>query len=666
MTADLLLLLIVFGPCLGTLGIALTGRVAWLRDGVSILTTWLLLAGVMTLVVQFSGQANITLIEMLPGLSIAFRVEPLGLLFACIASGLWVINTLFGIGYMRANNESNQTVFFACFPLALTGAMGMAFAENLLTLFLFYELLTFSTYPLVTHKRTAAALKAGRTYMGILVAGSVCFLMVAIIWTYSVVGHVDFRLGGILTESLQGQTVSLLSPWLTTALLALFVFGTAKAALMPMHRWLPAAMVAPTPVSALLHAVAVVKGGVFTLVKVVVYIFGVDSLAGLGAGDWLPLAAGFTIITASIVALNADNLKRRLAYSTVSQLAYIVIAVAVLAPISPVAAGLHMLAHAVSKITLFFAAGNIYTAAHKTEISQLDGIGRQMPVTMLAFFIGAASLIGLPFTIGLVSKEYIIESAIMSDWWLVLGVLILSSLLNAAYFLPIVYRAFFCKPRRLYEHGEAPPFMLLAIIATSGLVVALSFIYQPVKALLMPLVVSDAAATHAINQSLLLWVTGWEVFAVVGMAVIWWLGRLAGGRWGMTYILVQLALANVALVATLGNSEWHWLTDQQVQEYLLILWSGMLVQSLLMAVVFIMLARRTSVLKPLPGTQVVATLVQWNATVRLQLTTAMHWFGSRLRVLHSPKGYLGHTVASSGLVLGVLLVLLIYLAMYLL
>jgi multicomponent Na+:H+ antiporter subunit D len=259
-------------------------------------------------------------------------------------------------------------------------------------------------------------------------------------------------------------------------LLALFLFGTAKAALMPFHRWLPAAMVAPTPVSALLHAVAVVKAGVFTVVKVVVYVFGLDTLAG--ATDWLIGIAGFTIVAASVVALNADNLKRRLAYSTVSQLSYVVLAAALLAPLSLIGAALHIAAHALGKITLFFAAGAIYTAAHKTQVSQLDGIGQRMPWTMTAFAIGALSMIGLPPAVGFVSKWYIVSGAVAEAQWFALTVILLSTLLNAGDFLPIIYRAFL-RPLSVeaaaHPHGEAPLPMVAALTITAAGTLALFF-----------------------------------------------------------------------------------------------------------------------------------------------------------------------------------------------
>jgi multicomponent Na+:H+ antiporter subunit D len=259
-------------------------------------------------------------------------------------------------------------------------------------------------------------------------------------------------------------------------LLALYMFGIGKAALMPFHRWLPAAMVAPTPVSALLHAVAVVKAGVFTVVKVIVYVFGVETLAGIRAADWLPAVAGFTIVAASIVALRSDNLKRRLAYSTVSQLSYVVLAAALLTPLSVAGAVFHIAAHAVGKITLFFAAGAIYTAAHKTEVSQLDGIGRRMPWTMGAFTIGALSLIGIPPLAGFLSKWMMFQGAAQAGNGMALAVLALSTLLNAAYFLPIIYAAFWRAPREGdAPHGEAPWPSVAAMVVTAAATLVLPF-----------------------------------------------------------------------------------------------------------------------------------------------------------------------------------------------
>ncbi|MBM4221714.1 MAG: monovalent cation/H+ antiporter subunit D family protein, partial [Gammaproteobacteria bacterium] len=361
-----------------------------------------------------------------------------------------------------------QTRFYVCFALALASTIGIAFAANLLTLFLFYEALTLVTYPLVTHHGTDKAKRAGRVYLGVLIGTSVLFFLPAIAYTWHAAGTTEFRPGGILTGHV--------TPGIITALLALFVFGVGKAAVMPFHRWLPAAMVAPTPVSALLHAVAVVKAGVFAVVKILVYVFGLEVLTG--NGDWLVAVAGFTIIAASVVALRADNLKRRLAYSTVSQLSYVVLATAVLAPRSVVGAVFHILAHALGKITLFFAAGAIYTAAHKTEVSQLDGIGRRMPWTMAAFAIGALSMIGLPPAAGFVGKWFILSGAMADAQWLAVAVIIGSTLLTAGYFLPIVHRAFFRAPRAEdagHPHGEAPLAIVIALTLTAAGTVALFF-----------------------------------------------------------------------------------------------------------------------------------------------------------------------------------------------
>ncbi len=454
-------------PLLGSAAIALCGRRPNLRETATLATSVLLFGCVASLLpeVLAGGRPQAHLFEPLPGLAVAFEVEPLGMLFALIASGLWIVNSIYSIGYMRGNNEAHQTRFYVCFALALAAAIGIAFAANLITLFLFYEMLTLVTYPLVTHHGTDDAKRGGRLYIGLLVGTSVLFLLPAIVYTWHVAGTTDFRAGGILAGHLSGPALA--------ALLALYMFGIGKAALMPFHRWLPAAMVAPTPVSALLHAVAVVKAGVFSVVKVVVYVFGLDALAG--ATDWLVAVAGFTILAASVVALRADNLKRRLAYSTVSQLSYVVIAAAVLAPLSVAGAVLHIAAHAVSKITLFFAAGAIYTAAHKTEVSQLDGIGRRMPWTMGAFTVGALSLIGIPPCIGFVSKWFMLQGVFATGAWAVAAVLLASTVLNAAYFLPIVYAAFF-KPPAGADHGEAPLPMVIALTATAAGTVALFFL----------------------------------------------------------------------------------------------------------------------------------------------------------------------------------------------
>ena len=468
MSPESLLLAALFIPVLGALAIAACDRWPDLRETVTLLTAAGLLLSVLSLLgpVLAGAEPQVTLVEMLPGIALSFRIEPLGMLFALVASALWVVNSLYSIGYMRANREEHQTRFYVCFALSLAFTMGIAFSANLLTLYLFYEALTLITYPLVTHHGDAEARRGGRLYLVVLLGTSIVFLLPAIAFTWATAGTLEFTHGGILGPGLSNAAIG--------ALLALYMFGIGKAALMPFHRWLPAAMVAPTPVSALLHAVAVVKAGVFSVVKVIVYVFGVERIADMGSVDWLPFAAGFTIIAASIVALRSDNLKRRLAYSTVSQLSYVIFAAALLTPLAVAGAALHIAAHAVGKITLFFAAGAIYTAAHKTAVSQLDGIGRRMPWTMGAFAVGSISMIGLPPTAGFVSKWFMLSGAMSAGHWAAVAVIALSTLLNAGYFLPIVYRAFF-RPAAGEAHGEAPRTMVAALVLTALATVALFF-----------------------------------------------------------------------------------------------------------------------------------------------------------------------------------------------
>jgi multicomponent Na+:H+ antiporter subunit D len=461
-----LVLLSILVPFIGAMIIPLFHKLPNLRETVTLATAGVLVVTVLQLLPRvLSGERpEVTLVEVVPALVIAFKVEPLGMLFALVASILWIVNSIYSIGYMRTNKEPRQTGFYVCFAIAIGSAIGIAFAKNLFTLFLFYEALTIATYPLVTHKRDAEAVRAGRIYLLLLLGTSLVLFLPAIIATWVLAGTLDFTPGGILAGKAGTPVMAIL--------LALYIFGIGKAAIMPMHFWLPAAMVAPTPVSALLHAVAVVKAGVFTIIKVAVLIFGIDTLSNLGQSTWLTVIAGTTIILASLIALRQHNLKRLLAYSTVSQLSYVVLGVAILAPISVVGAALHLVAHAISKITLFFAAGSIYTAAHLTEVRQLDGIGRRMPWTMGAFAVGALAMIGVPPTAGFLGKWFILTGAMQTANWLAVAVIILSTLLNAGYFLPIVYRAFFCEPvdhgDKKHESGDAPWPIVAALTATAA------------------------------------------------------------------------------------------------------------------------------------------------------------------------------------------------------
>ena len=471
LTSEQLLLVALLVPFAGAALIPLFHRVPNVREAVTLVAAAVLFLSVLGLLqpVLNGDRPEALNLWIAPGLVLAFKVEPLGLLFALVASGLWIVTSVYSIGYMRANDEPRQTSYYVCFAVALGCAVAIAFAKNLFTLFLFYEALTLSTYPLVAHKGDANAIRGGRIYLLMLLGTSLLFLLPAIVITIVLAGTGDFVPGGILAGKASGLVLGVL--------LGLYAFGIGKAALMPLHFWLPAAMVAPTPVSALLHAVAVVKAGVFSILKVVVYVFGPGTLLGSGQSQWLVYVAGATIVVASLVALRQDNLKKLLAYSTVSQLSYVILATAVLMPISIRGAAMHIAAHAVSKITLFFAAGSIYTAAHKTEISQMRGIGRRMPWTMGAFTIGALSMIGLPSTAGFLGKWFMLSGAFQGGQWVVVVVIVLSTVLNAAYFLPIVFNAFASEPeaggRAAHAHGEAPWPMVAALTLTAAGTIAL-------------------------------------------------------------------------------------------------------------------------------------------------------------------------------------------------
>jgi multicomponent Na+:H+ antiporter subunit D len=392
-----------------------------------------------------------TLVRLFDGVEIAFRVDSFGLLFGLGAAVLWIAASFYSIGYMRTTAEHAQTRYYACFALALTATMGVAFSANLFTLFLFYEALTIITYPLVAHKETDEARAGARKYAIYLLGAAKLLLLPAVILTYTLAGTLDFRPGGIFTPEIVSSQSSLLF-----AIFLLMLWGLAKNAVMPLHSWLPAAMVAPTPVSALLHAVAVVKTGVFATLRVFLFIFGADTMSAIGADSVALVAASATILYASFMAVAQDNLKARLAYSTISQLSYIVLGGALLTASGIVGGIAHITNHAVSKITLFFCAGSIYASAHKTEVSQLSGIAKKMPWTMAAFAIGTLSLIGIPPMSGFISKwNLAVGTMERGNVWL-LVVLLTSSLMNAAYLGPIVYKAYFEEPEEPEYHGGDP------------------------------------------------------------------------------------------------------------------------------------------------------------------------------------------------------------------
>jgi len=476
MSAEQLMMLTLLLPLLGGVGVVVTGRFPDLRETVTLITASATAVLVLMIASRFlNGEIFFfSLGEPVPGIAIAFEIEASGMIFALVAGLLWIVTSIYAIGYMRGHKEENLTRFFTAFAVAISCALGIAFSANLFTLFLFYELLTLSTYPLVAHSGTAEARRGGRIYLGLLLGTSIGLFLLAIIITWLVAGTLDFQEGGILAGKFDPAWAGLLY--------ALFLFGIGKAALMPFHRWLPAAMVAPTPVSALLHAVAVVKAGVFTLFKVTSQIFGSAYILSNDVTGMLVWAAAATILLASLVAMTKDNLKARLAYSTVSQLSYIAMGAMLASKTALIGSAMHIAMHAFSKITLFFAAGAIFVVTHKKLVSELDGLGRAMPITFGAFLIGTLSIIGLPPFGGLWSKWYLASGAVETGQLLLLGVLMISTLLNIAYLLPIPIRAFYATPTsgaHYDEIKEAPKTILLAMIITSATCILLFFYPDP-------------------------------------------------------------------------------------------------------------------------------------------------------------------------------------------
>lgn len=410
------------------------------REGWTLLASVLCFAAVFSMapVVLNSGPIDLTLFHIFKGVDFGYRVDAFGLLFAITSSSLWIVVSLYSIGYMRTLEEHAQTRYYFCFAWAIFAAIGVALSKNLATMFIHYEILTISTYPLVAHDETPEALSAGRKYLAyLLTAGG--FLLAAVVATYWLTGTTDFEPGGILTlgsASRLGLQV----------LFVCFILGFMKAAYMPFHSWLPTAMIAPTPVSGLLHAVAVVKAGVFGIIRTVCYIYGIDLMHALGLGIFLALWVSASMIVANMLAIGEYNLKKRLAYSTINQLSFIILGVALLTPAGITGGMMQIPFHAFMKITLFLCAGAIIAITGKTEIHQLAGIGKKMPLTMIAFSIGALGMCGLPPVAGFISKWYICLGAIQAEQIPFLLVALASSLLDVVYFFPIIRTAFFEKP----------------------------------------------------------------------------------------------------------------------------------------------------------------------------------------------------------------------------
>lgn len=434
------------------------------REGITITAAVLKIICVYSLIpaVVAGTEIKLELFKIVKGISLAFNVDPAGMVFACISSTLWLLTSIYSIGYMRGHGEKNQTGYFAAFAMCLSATMGICFAANLITFFIFFEILTVATYPLVVHYRDEEGKASGHKYLAYtLISGQLLFAGIVVI--YVTCGTLDFVPGGFVT-------VDKLPP--SVALLVFFMMvgaGIVKAGVMPLHSWLPAAMVAPTPVSALLHAVAVVKAGAFCTLRIVLYVFGPEMAKACHGADILAWMAVATILLSSFIAIRKDNLKARLAFSTIGQLSYIVLGICILTPFSTAGALYHIVAHAFMKITLFMAAGAIFVTTHKKNISEMVGIGRRMPITMTAFTLASLGIAGFPFFAGFVSKANIIFGAVSVNKPLFAATLIVSALLAITYLMPVVMVAFKKAPvnSEFAEYGEANKCMLIPLVITA-------------------------------------------------------------------------------------------------------------------------------------------------------------------------------------------------------
>ena len=433
--------LAVLCPAIVGLLILFSGKRPNLRE------CWTLLgsAGLFYIVLSMSstvlenGPIQFSWFDLFPNIDFAFKADALGLIFATTSSCLWILVSIYSIGYMRSLKEHAQTRYYFSFAMALLGAIGIALSSNLVTMFVFYEILTISTYPLVAHEESPEAIAAGHKYLAYLLTGGVFFL-VGILMTYYLVGTTDFSNMGILKPALDST-----SKFTLFLIFFCFLIGMAKAAWMPIHSWLPTAMVAPTPVSALLHAVAVVKAGVFGVIRIVCHIYGIELMEVLGLGLVLAAIAAFTIMVANFYAIGQNNLKRLLAYSTINQLSFIILGVALLSPMAVTGAMLHIPFHGFMKITLFLCAGAIAAITGIKTISDMAGLGRIMPITLSAFVIGAFGMAGAPPLAGFISKWHVALGAVESGYLFFLLIIFAGSILDVIYFFPVIRTAFFDK-----------------------------------------------------------------------------------------------------------------------------------------------------------------------------------------------------------------------------
>ena len=463
------LLFALLVPLIGTLGVMFMGKNENVREGVSSAASIILLLLVASMIPDvLDGKIlEYHMFTILPGLTVKLRADGMSMIFALVASSLWTIAVYYSLGYMRAHQEHAQTRFNACFALAIFGAIGVAFSDNLFTMYLFYEVVSVCTYPLVAHAQDKAGYDGAQKYIVYLTTTAKLFLLPALILIYVLTGTLDFPTNisdGLFTDGLSSGNIK---NWMVIMLYIFCIFGFAKNGVMPFHHWLPGAMVAPTPVSALLHAVAVVKVGVFCTTRTMLYVFGTDTMHALNLGIPTAYFVGFTVLAASILALSKDNLKERLAYSTISQLSYIILGVALLSPAGIDGGLIHIVNHAFSKITLFFCAGAIMIAAHKKDLSEMGGLGKTMPITFGCFFIASLSMIGAPPVAGFVTKWNLLVGSIQANQMGILLILIASTMLNVGYFAPVTYKAFFGKrPEGETYQGikEAPLSMLIPIV----------------------------------------------------------------------------------------------------------------------------------------------------------------------------------------------------------